>query len=68
MPQYVWKCDRCRQTREVERSIADRDVPPDGNADDICGEGDDHVWGRQLPTGVVLARGPNWTGGSKGNW
>jgi len=56
MPIYTWKNKQTGEVIEVIRSLAESDVPPEGEGD----------WEKQLqPTAVK--KGDNW-GGGKGNW
>lgn len=51
---YVWKCEKCQTTQEIERKMEDSDVPPDTCE---CGVG---VWTKMISPCSFSLKGGGW--------
>jgi predicted nucleic acid-binding Zn ribbon protein len=52
---YIWRCKSCGRTEEVDRPLADIDVPPES------GHGDcKHTWQRLIAPSSFILTGGGW--------
>lgn len=57
---YVWKCQKCDKEVEVDRRLADRDKPPEGEEVNCC---DDPEYKRGLTAGAFNIEGFSYKNG-----